>query len=149
MLTPVISVQRERQPGEIAPVKLEHSAGNTVLSSTAGPAVDLDLDTKSTVLPDSTGTSWITVHLDRVYCVERVVRYWRDGTALNIWNCSGSSCSDCESNNHSYCSWYSLDVEGGGSGSVGCKEGDKIRLARQNGVEFSVYEIAVFLKQGK
>ena len=77
------------------------------------------------------------------------MRYWRDGTTLNTWKCSGSSCTECESNSHSYCTWYSLDVEGGGTGSVGCKDGDKVRLVRQSGVEFSVYEIAVFLKQGE
>ena len=77
------------------------------------------------------------------------MRYWRDGTTLNTWKCSGSSCTECESNSHSYCSWYTLDVEGGGVGNVGCKDGDKVRLVRQGGLEFSVYEIAVFLKLGE
>ena len=40
-------------------------------------------------------------------------------------------------------------MEGGGSSSMGCKDGDKVRLVRQGGVEFSVYEIAVFLKLGE
>ena len=77
----VILATRKRVTGEITPVRAEQSATNDNDEYRYGAprAIDLDLDTRS--YTNDYGTPWLKVILDRVYCVEQVVRYNWDGSA--------------------------------------------------------------------
>ena len=137
-----------RQAGEIIPVSVEQSAtvNNDEAKYGAGNAIDLDLDTYSKTESGSDGTTWLKVNLDKVYCVQHVMRYINDGTPYQTWTCTDTDCSNCVTGN-------SLTVSTEGAVSdlspvSDCKYGDSVKLEKVDGV-IRVYEIAIVGKPGK
>ena len=70
---------REREAGEITPVSAEQSAtrNNNEANNGAGLAIDLDLSTDADITAGADGTIWLKITLDKVYCVERVIRHYK------------------------------------------------------------------------
>ena len=141
-----------REAREIIPVSAEHSAtrNNDEVNNNAGHAIDLDLDTYSDTEAGSDGTIWLKVTLDKVYCVQQVIRYNSDGTPNLTWTCTDTDCSNCVG---SFCSYYTLTVSTEGAVSdlspvSDCKYGDTVKLGRVAGM-IRVYEIAIVGKPGK
>ena len=138
-----------REDGEIIPVSAEQSA--TVKDNGAGRAIDLDLDTRSKTVAGSDGTTWLKVILDKVYCVEQVIRYTTDGTPVILWTCTDTDCSNCVGG---ACSYYTLTVSTEGAVSdlspvSDCKYGDTVKLERVSGAGFNVNEMGIVGKSGK
>ena len=128
---------RERLPGEIVPDRAEDNKGND-----AAQAMDLNPKTS----PNQ--ALWFIFILDRVYCVEKVIRY-KIGGNVKSWNCSATDCSACEGE---ICSKFTLTVfeEGVSSDNLpsisGCKYGDRVKLLKRS-TGFEVGELAV-INQG-
>ena len=151
--THTFTATRERQAGEITRVSAEQSATkyNYENKYGAGNTIDLDLDTQSWPKAGSDGTSWLRLTLDKVYCVEQVIRYRDKGTPLLTWTCTDTDCSNCVG---SWCSAYTLTVSTEGAVSdlspvSDCKYGDTVKLESVDGSSFRVYEIAIVGKSGK
>ena len=142
-----------REAGEIIPVTAEHSAtkNNDEASYAAVRAIDLDLRTRSRTVPGSDGTIWLKLTLDKVYCVQQVMRYIDDGTPLLTWTCTDTDCSKCVG---AMCSDFTLTVSTEGAVSdlspvSDCKYGDTVKLEKVDGDGLRVYEIAIVGKSGK
>ena len=88
--------------------------------------------------------------LDKVVCVEQVIRYRNDGTPRNTWTCTDTDCSKCEG---SFCSHYALTVSTEEDVSdlspvSDCKYGDIVKLKKVYGVlQLSLYELAIVGKR--
>ena len=149
----IITATRVREAGEIIPVSVEQSAtkDNNEASYGAGRAIDLDLGTRSRTEPGSDGTIWLKLTLDRVYCVQQVIRYRNDGIPHLTWTCTDTDCSKCVG---SFCSYYTLTVSTKEDVSdlspvSDCKYGDTVKLERIDGSDqFSVFEIAIVGQTG-
>ena len=123
---------RVREAGEIIPVKAEQSAtyNNDEVNHGAGRAIDMNLNTLSHAIAGTDGSIWFKVTLDKVYCVQKVIRYKADGTPRYFWTCTKKGCSNCLGN---YCDYFILTVSTEGttpdmsSGSE-CKFGDIVML---------------------
>ena len=150
----VFSATRERETNEIIPASARHSRTkyDNEVKYGADKAIDLDLSTRSYTYPASDGTgSWLEITLPVLYCVERVVRYYRDGNPDLTFTCTETDCSRCEGY---WCSFYTLTVStvistDSISQPTDCRLGDTIRLERTDGYSFVVYELAVIGKQGE
>ena len=117
----------------------------------AGRALDLNLDTRSYTVAGSDGTTWLKISLDKTYCVEQVIKYRSTGTPILTWTCTKDDCSNCVGD---YCNYYTLTVSTEGAVSdlspvSDCKYGDNVKLEKNVGTGFSVYELAVIEEQGK
>jgi hypothetical protein len=141
-----ISALREKLSGEITPVKADHSQDYQYLNkNAAASAIDLDLDTRSRTAKKS-GQFWLSLTLDRVYCVESVVWFYKSGNRAATWTCYQTGCSSCVGD---MCSEFSLAVRtktgtaGGFPVVPGCKHGDFVLLLRKTNGNFMVHEIAV------
>ena len=141
---------REREVGEIIPVNVEQSA--TQNNFGAGFALDLDLDTVSKTVAGSDGTIWLKLTLDKVYCAEKVIRFYRDGTPYHTWTCTDTDRSNCVGD---YCSDFTLTVNteedvSDLSPAPDCKYGDTVILEKDDGDKMVVYvnEIAIVEKPG-
>ena len=146
----LISATRERVADEIIPVSVEHSATkyDNEASNGAGNAIDLDLGTRSYTVPRSEGNAWLRVTLDKVYCVQQVIRHY--GTQFNTLTCTDSDCSKCEGD---WCNKLILTVSTEGAISdlapvSDCKYGDTVKLERIDRSSFKVYEIVIIGKPG-
>ena len=134
-------------------MKAEHSAtyNNDEVNNGAANAIDLNLDTFSYTVRGSDGTVWLKLTLDRVYCVEQVIRYSSDGTPNLTWTCTDTDCSNCVGG---WCSYYTLTVSTEGAVSdlspvSDCKYGDTVKVDKVTGGQAGVYEIAIVGKPGK
>ena len=149
----LITATRVREDGEIIPVSVEQSAtkDNNEASYGAGRAIDLDLGTRSRTEPGSDGTIWLKLTLDKVYCVQQVIRYRSDGTPLLTWTCTDTDCYNCVGD---YCNDYTLTVSTKEDVSdlspvSNCKYGDTVKLERVSGSDqFSAFEIAIVGQPG-
>ena len=117
----------------------------------AGRALDLNLDTRSYTVAGSDGTTWLKISLDKTYCVEQVIKYRSTGAPFLTWTCTKDDCSNCVG---TYCSHYTMTVSTEGAVSdlfpvSDCKYGDTVKLEKNVGTGFSVYELAVIEEQGK
>jgi hypothetical protein len=149
-----ISAERDRVDGEIIVVKAEHSQTLHGFEETcaAKNAIDLDLSTRSYTAPGPDGASWMKLLLDRVHCVDMVVRYKDDGSIATTWTCSNTKCT-CLGNS---CSYFTLTVKNVRSGSDNllsspdCKNGDTVELKYTHHLgNFYLYEISVSGKKGE
>ena len=109
----------------------------------------MDLETRSYTVAGSDGTVWLKITLDKIYCVEQVMRYKMDGDPRLTWTCTENDCSNCVGR---FCSDYTLTVSTEGAVSdlspvSDCRYGDTVKLER-NGGGFGVHEIAIIGKQG-
>ena len=117
----------------------------------AGRAIDLKLGTRSWTVPASDGTTWLKLTLDKVYCIEQVIRYRNDGTSHLTWTCTDTDCSNCEGDK---CDEFTQTVSTEGTVSdlspvSDCKYGDTVKLERVGGGDrFSVFEIAIVGQSG-
>ena len=154
MATPRLhfTATRERQADEITPVRAEQSAtkDNDEARYGAGNAIDLNLDTHNNVLPGTDGTIWLKLTLDKVYCVQQVIRYFIDGNPLLTWTCTDTDCYNCVGD---YCSDFTLTVSTEGAVSdlspvSNCKYGDTVKIERVSGSAFAVDEMAIVGKSG-
>ena len=143
---------RKRYPGEIIPIRAEHSNPYKGKEKNAAKfAIDLDLETTSITSKDSSGLSWLRITLDKVYCVKQVLWIRKDGNPYLTWSCSSTDCTSCKGSH--WCSDYSVRVESEGAAPSrpvpGCKYGDSVTLQRDSGHEFYGWEIAVIGNQGE
>ena len=102
--------------------------------------------TYSYTVPGTDGASWLKINLDKVYCVETVIRYISTGAPILIWTCGKDDCSNCVG---AYCSYYTLTVSTEGAVSdlspvSDCRYGDTVKLERNGWLR--VYELAVIGK---
>ena len=98
-------------------------------------------------------TIWLKIVLDRVYCVEHVIRYYGSQTITKhvSWSCTDRDCNDCKGDS---CSNLALTVSTEGAESdmlpaLGCKYGNTVQLEKISGDKLTVREIAIIGKQGK
>ena len=145
--------QREVADGETRPVKLEHSG--TKDKYAVSHASDLDIATMSgTVDPSGGDEVWLKLFLEKVYCIQLLKRWNKEGEVRNAWTCTNDNCNNCEG---ASCSNFTYDVtveiEDKKSQSVqlssfpDCKYGDTVKLEI---IDTSIFvsEIAVIAKQG-
>ena len=137
---------------------MEQSA--TGYNGEAGNAIDLDPDTRSHTGAGSDGTVWFKLTLDKVFCVQQMIWYSRDGisTPYMTWTCTDTDCSHCVCGSNcvgysDYCSYYTLTVSTEGAVSdlspvSDCKYGDTVKLERVYGW-FRIYEIVIIGKSRK
>ena len=139
---------RERLAGEVIPVSAEHT-GNKASSENniAAYAIDLDLDTKS-VATSSAGLKWLKIQLDRIYCIDKVVRFQQGGSAGTTWTCSETDCSSCEGksceSNMKLTTFFEGEEPAGLSHDPDCKHGDTVKLEKSDGGQITTWEIGVF-----
>ena len=150
-----IVAKRVRVAGEIIPVSVEQSAtqDNDEVKFGVANAIDMDLDTLSVTETDSNGNTWLKITLDKIHCVEQVIRYKNDGTPAFTWTCTDTDCSNCE-NGDDFCQYFTLTVSTEGAVSdlspvSDCKYGDTVKLEKSVKNQFKVHEIAVLGKEGK
>ena len=111
----------------------------------------MDLDTKSSTIPDQDGNTWLRLTLDVVHCVTTVIRYGSDGNPYFSWTCSTTGCTCTGSD---YCIYFTLEISRTGTlpenvpTVTDCKYGDTLQINRTYG-SFSSREIAVVGKQGE
>ncbi|KAL5270976.1 hypothetical protein ACHWQZ_G001580 [Mnemiopsis leidyi] len=137
---------RDRQAGEITPVRAEHSAtyNNDYVKFGVGHAVDGDLETYSTTTAASDGKTWLKVVFDQVHCVQKVLWYYGNANLGLTWTCNDNNCGTCVGN---ACNDFTLTVSTEGEVShlsviSDCRYGDIAKLERiSGGSTFSVYEI--------
>ena len=113
----------------------------------------MDCETWSRTQPGPDGVPWLKVTLDRVYCVQRIVREKCTGSHRYTWTCSSVDCSTCEG---TYCSDFSLTVYSEGPTPDNLppasefKYGDSVKLQREKGIDsFRLFEISIVGKQGE
>ena len=107
----------------------------------------MDLDTVTYTELGSDGKTWFKVILDKVHCVEKVIRFNQDGSPLRTRSCSENDCSKCEGKN---CNLYTLTVKGSDLAPVsGCKHGDTVVIDRLDLRWFKVCEIAIVGRPSK
>ena len=151
--THTFTAPRERQADEITPVSAEQSATNynDEAKYGAGRAIDLDLDTYNYAVSGTDGTVWLKLTLDKVYCVQQMIWYNKDGTHRLSWTCTNTDCTNCVGN---HCNDYTLTVSTEGAVSdlspiSDCKYGDSVKLERiDGGKSFAVHEIPIVGKSG-
>ncbi|KAL5270945.1 hypothetical protein ACHWQZ_G001565 [Mnemiopsis leidyi] len=143
---------RDRQAGEITPVRAEHSATykNDYANFGVGHAVDGDQETYSTTTAASDGKTWLKVVFDQVHCVQKVLWYYGNGNLGLTWTCNDNNCRTCVGN---ACNDYTLTVSTEGEVShlspvSDCRYGDTVKLERisEDGI-ITVYEIVTIVKQ--
>ena len=141
-----------REPGEIIPVSVVHSAtrNNDEVNNNAERGIDLDLDTHSEAVAGSDGKFWFKVNLDKVHCVDKVMVY---GPAYT-WICTNIDCSTCVHSIPELCNQWVLTVSTDEAVTdltpdSNCKYGDTVKLEYDHGTWFFVREIAVVGKLGK
>ena len=130
-------------------MRAEQSA--TQGGNVAENAIDLDITTIFTAKPDSSGTAWIKITLDRLHCVEKVKRY-KVGGLWQTWTCTKNDCSECEG---SYCGSFRQTVSTEGTtpkylpSISDCKYGDEVLHTRvSSSTSFSSTEFVIIGKQG-
>ena len=140
-----------REAGEIIPVKAEQSAtyNNDEVNHGAGRAIDMNLNTRSHAIAGTDGSIWFKVTLDKVYCVQKVIRYKADGTPRYFWTCTKKGCSRCVGN---YCSLFTLTVSTEGiasdmSSESECKHGDTVKLHTTKNL-LTIEEFGIIGKSG-
>jgi hypothetical protein len=139
---------------EIVPkaVKHSHAYYNNEKKNGASRAIDLDFQTRSRTKEDSNGDIWLKISLERVHCIDQVVRYNSDGGPENSWTCSKTDCSSCDGTD---CSGLILTVSTERTGSENlpedpeCKNGDTVKLTKTTVFSLMVVEISVIGKQGE
>ena len=145
--------ERQRQAGELVPVKAEQSAtrGNNKNRYGAKNAIDMDFNTWSFSIPGRDGRIWLKLTLSQVHCLHRIVWY-DDGKNVLSFTCTPSGCSS--SCLGGWCSSFTLTVlSSQGPLPVSlptvtdCKYGDTVLLERND--DFSLEELALFGKQGE
>ncbi|KAL5261868.1 hypothetical protein ACHWQZ_G007544 [Mnemiopsis leidyi] len=154
----VAAVTREREVGEIVPMRAEHSATqNDDVNRGAPNAIDLDFDTSS-YTKQKDGSAWFKLTLDKVSCIKKVIRYRRDGLADLSWTCTQSAdgrCKQCKAVSSNSCGMYTLSIstteDAASSGASlpsnsDCKYGDTIELTTSSST-FILYELAVIAKE--
>ena len=152
-ITIAIPAIRDRQAGEITPVRAEQSASmdNDDENYGAGRAIDLDLHTHSTSAAGSDGALWLKVVLDQVHCVQKVLWYYGNTQLGLTWTCNINNCASCVGDE---CNDFTLTVSREGatpdlSPVSDCKYGDTVKLERiSGGGMFSVHEIVTIGQQG-
>ena len=139
---------RERLAGEVIPASAEQS-GNKASSQNniAAYAIDLDLNTKS-VATSSAGLKWLKIKLDRIYCIDKVVRFQQGGSAGTTWTCSETDCSSCAGNacDLKLTTFFEGEEPAGLSHDPDCKHGDTVKLEKSDGGQITTWEIGVFEK---
>ena len=149
---------RERQAGEVTPVKVEHSRSNKNDDTKHGAklAIDMNFGTVSSTTSASEGIPWLKVILDRVRCIKEVLRYQRqkndNGHLYQTWTCLENNCNNCDGKN---CEYFALKVSTEEAGAASdfpsfsdCKHGNIVKLERTKGDPMFVSEIAVIEIQG-
>lgn len=142
---------RNRLPGEITPVKAEHSStfDNNEAIYAAQHAIDLEWGTRSKTISNQDG-SWFELKLKGVHCVTKVIWYTTsENDTRQIWTCSGTKCT-CSSERNS-CSDFNMTISTAETypTGTGCIYGDTLQLKEKNKRMFFIYEIAVVGKQSK
>ena len=138
--------------GEITPVRAEQSAtkNNDDVNYGAERAIDMNIKTTSTAIAGSDDKTWLKITLDKVHCVQRVLRYDMSDALWQTWTCSQSGCS-CEGK---YCGSFTLTVRTEGTeGSSDlspvseCKYGDTVKYDRDSG-DVGVNEMVIIGLKG-
>ena len=113
----------------------------------------MDLETRSFTEADGDGKAWLKITFDKIYCVEKVVRYQLDGSPGLTWTCDAENgCSNCVGGS---CSAFTLTVSTEGAVSdlpseSDCKYGDMVKLEKiESDSSFNAKEIAAIGKEGK
>ena len=155
-----ISDLRVREFGEIAPISTEQSASKDDKDMYFGAENAIDLETFFQAAADSNEKYWFKATLDQVYCIEKVARYKKWFTTLNMdvdtWICTKDNCSHCEGS--LYCQFYTLTVSIERTSPPSsqlpshpdCRYGDTVKLNTTH-VYFTdlvVSEIVIIGKQG-
>ena len=144
-----------RVPNEIIPISAEQSTtkDNDEEKYGAENAIDLDLETRSFTEADGDGNAWLIITLDKIYCVEKVIRYKEDGNPSLSWTCAAENgCSNCVG---SSCSAFTLTVSTEGAVSdlpseSDCKYGDMVKMETiESDRSFNAKEVAVIGKEGR
>ena len=149
-----ISGTRKRESHEITPIDAKHSA--TEDDNEVGYAVDRNIFSRSHTAAGSDGKIWLTITLDHMNCVQRVMRNIFDGNVYEnpyqTWICNRDGCNNC---NSAYCSHFTLTVSVSGSafGDVDipeftdCKIGDTVILEKTS--SFYTNELVIIGYEGK
>ena len=153
-----ITGTREREAGEVTPIKAEHSRSYADDDKNYGAqlAIDMNFWLRSVTRRDPDGAIWLKLTLDQIRCVKEVLRFWRGGDPYQTWTCSGNGCNDCFSSSGD-CSYYALTVSTEGASEESdlpsfpdCKYGNTVKFDRvKGGDKMFVAEIAVIETQGK
>ena len=148
-----ITAVRDREAGEIIPVRAEQSATRKNFEGRygAGNAIDLDFGTRSWAVNGSDGTTWLKITLDNTHCVEQAIGYNKHGETVNTWTCTESGC-ECERELNLNCDSFKLTVSTEGAESdlspvSDCRYGDTVKLEIDT-TRLIVNEIAVIGKEG-
>ncbi|KAL5254425.1 hypothetical protein ACHWQZ_G014016 [Mnemiopsis leidyi] len=145
-----INGTRQREVGEITPVRAQHSATQDKDEEMygAGNAIDLDPTTRSSTVPDSDGTTWLKVTLDKVHCVDKVIWYLKDASLYHLWTCTDNDCGNCVGDK---CGLFNLTVSTEGRVSdlspvPECGYGDTVKLEKDGSMIY-VNELVVIGKE--
>lgn len=144
---------RQRVPGEVTPASASQSGtpSDDEVNSGPGRAIDLHLGTYSQPEADQDGKSWLIVNLGgtNIHCVQKVLRYSSLSYSSHNWTCTGNNCSKCEGE---LCEDYTLTVSAEEAHYLSpisyCKYGDTVKLEKNEVGEFTVYELAIIVKEG-
>ncbi|XP_063678479.1 uncharacterized protein LOC134814313 [Bolinopsis microptera] len=152
---------RTRSDGEIVPGNVELSGTEPSGNDPAEYAIDLFWTSAAVVSENTDGASWLKVSLDQLSCVEQLIWYHTDTTPRQTWTCSENKneCSVCtdsddSDDSDSTCASFSLTVsiEGPSPKTIptiaphdvtDCAFGNTFLLQKENGSEFTVFELAV------
>ena len=146
---------REKLPGEIEIVRIEHSSTRYLddgYSHTPDKAIDMDLSTFSSSDFTDTTTSWLKLHLEEVRCISRMVEWNSDGSVQYTWTCTNRGCSECSGPRCG--EYYPLRITKEGSSPnwlpdySDCIYGDAVKIQlRTRDYYIDVAEIAVFERE--
>jgi len=151
-----LPVIRNREPGEVIPVRAEQSGTweNDEDKYGAHRAIDLNFNTATyTNSVDTGGARWFRVILNRVYCVKKIEYYRYKPPSPLTWSCTSTGCSTCQGS--SYCKFYTQTVTTERAPSENlptesdCRYGDTVKMETSdhdaNGIR--VYEFIIIRKQ--
>ena len=132
-------------------MELSATKNNDEATYGGGFTVDLDLNTRSIAVPGSDGKTWLKMTLDKVHCIEKLIRYNDNGSIRRTRSCAENDCSKCEGG---YCNLYTLTVSTEGAASdpapaSDCKYGDTLKIDRLDGRWFGTPEMAIVGNAGK
>ena len=128
-----IAGTRERLAGEIISIGATQSytKDNDEANYGAGRAIDGNYSTSNYAVSRNGENPWLKISLDKVYCVQQVVRYGQ-GSVLQTWTCTENDCTGTGQ----YISIFNMKVSTEGATSrfsptSDCSVGDTVTYLRK------------------
>ena len=137
-------------PDEIIPVGATQSStkNSDEANSGAGRAIDGDFITKHEAVGENGGNPWLKIHLDQVYCVEKVVKYNTKDSIWQSWTCTDNGCSCTGTNCADFTMIVSTEEQTVDTPSISeCSFGDTVKYEKKDPTKgLASHEIVVIGK---